>query len=216
VNNAPHPRRNLSSLRVQSPAKHGAFLSNPHPFTLLRTLLHSARSYPASFHHFLHSLPQTPGGVYLLPVFLCDSLRPLRAQRCPFPHSTEGGSRLTDHLPRASRGKLHLPASLSFQSLTNCPDCKPFLLIFIQHAGGGPPLANVRAQLYKASQTGNGHRDPRPRGRKWFILPSQEGDETVQRRPAHARVGAMRGTRPTSRREAARRCTDARQARAAD
>ena len=34
-----------------------------------------------------------------------------------------------------ARSSTSLP-SLSFQSLTNCPICKPFVLIFIQNAGG--------------------------------------------------------------------------------
>src|SRR5712691_6037016 len=33
-------------------------------------------------------------------------------------------------------GHQHSLPSLSFQSLTNCPICKPFVLTFIQHAGG--------------------------------------------------------------------------------
>jgi len=33
-------------------------------------------------------------------------------------------------------------APLSFQSLPHCPDCKPFVLTFIQHAGGVYPLSS--------------------------------------------------------------------------
>ena len=41
-------------------------------------------------------------------------------------------------LPRAyATGANSHFVSLSFQSVTNCPDCKSFVLKFMQHAGGG-------------------------------------------------------------------------------
>src|SRR5713226_4002781 len=45
-----------------------------------------------------------------------------------------------------ARSSTSLP-SLSFQSLTNCPICKPFVLTFIQHAGGvGGPAPVLASQ----------------------------------------------------------------------
>ena len=50
-----------------------------------------------------------------------------------------------------ARSSTSLP-SLSFQSLTNCPICKPFVLTFIQHAGGvggtTPVLASQQLCLF--------------------------------------------------------------------
>src|SRR2546425_11498752 len=71
---------------------------------------------------------------------------------CAFciPCASPGRPRPTLYKPLASvrlapaRSSTSLP-SLSFQSLTNCPICKPFVLIFIQNAGGVGGAAPVLA-----------------------------------------------------------------------
>jgi len=49
-------------------------------------------------------------------------------------------SRHTGKRRQGAKCPAFAPSSvLCFQTVTNCPDCKPFVLIFIQHAGGVYP-----------------------------------------------------------------------------